>query len=153
MIYKILADTIVVVHFGWILFMLIGFILTLYGLLFWKEFFNKWLIRTLHLIGIVYVSTLYIMGKDCPLTVLENILRAKSGSSLTYPGSFMIHYVRELVYPNVNLSLVIIPTAFIAIFTMAIFITKPPVKIKNVQLRWSSHFTDVSKRPIKTQKN
>ncbi len=39
MLYKILADAIVVTHFAWILFMLIGFIFTLYGF-FQKGFFD-----------------------------------------------------------------------------------------------------------------
>ncbi len=131
MLYKILADIIVVVHFAWILFMLVGFILTLYGF-FWKGFFDKWLFRTLHLFGIAYVSALAIMGKYCPLTLWENILRSKYDSTLTYPGSFMIHYAQRLVYPDVNPLIIRIPTTFIAVFTVAIFIIRPPKRIKRI---------------------
>ncbi len=97
MLYKILADIIVVMHFAWILFMLIGFILTVIG--FWKrEIFDWLLFRILHLFGIVYVSLLAIMGKYCPLTIWENTLAAKYDPSLIYPGSFMVHYAQKLVY-------------------------------------------------------
>ncbi|MCD6107100.1 MAG: DUF2784 domain-containing protein [Caldisericaceae bacterium] len=129
MIYKILADTIVIIHFAWILFMLIGFIVTLCSFS-KKKFWDRWLFRTIHLFGIVYVSSLAIMRKDCPLTLLENALRAKYNSALIYPGSFMVYYVEKFVYPDVNLFLILIPTAFIAIFSIAIFIIKPPAKIK-----------------------
>lgn len=125
MLYKILADTIVVVHFAWILFMLWGFILTVRGF-FKKEFFHRWLFRTLHLFGIAYVSLLAIMGKYCPLTLWENVLRAKYDPALTYPGSFMIHYFEKLVYPDVNSLIIRIPTTFIAIFTVIVFIIRPP---------------------------
>ena len=139
MIYKILADMIVTMHFAWILFMLIGFIFTLYGF-FRKDFWNRWLFRTIHLFGILYVSSLAIMRKDCPLTLLENALRAKYSSALIYPGSFMVYYVEKFVYPDVNLLLILIPTAFIAIFSIIIFIIKPPAKIKLIFKRVKSIF-------------
>lgn len=129
MIYKILADTIVVTHFAWILFMLVGFIFTIVGF-FWKRFFDRWLFRTVHLFGIIYVSTLAIMGKHCPLTIWENTLRQKYDPNLTYPGSFMIHYFEKLVYPDINPLIIQIPTTFIAVFTILVFIVRPPKKKK-----------------------
>ena len=139
MLYKILADAIVVTHFAWILFMLVGFMLTLYGF-FWKKFFDKWLIRTLHLFGIVYVSLLAIMGKYCPLTLWENVLRAKYDPSLTYPGSFMIYYAEKLVYPDINPLLIRIPTTFIAVFTILVFIIRPPQRIRNMWGKVKEYF-------------
>lgn len=134
MLYKILADIIVVMHFAWILFMLWGFILTLRGFL-QKEFFERWFFRTLHLCGIAYVSVLATMGKYCPLTVWENTLRQKYDPSLTYPGSFMIHYFEKFVYPDINPLFIQIPTTFIAVFTVAVFIIKPSKKIKRIFIR------------------
>lgn len=134
MIYKILADTIVVIHFIWILFMLAGFILTVIG--FWqKRFFDRWVFRTIHLFGILYVSLLALMGKYCPLTILENILRRKYSPFLSYPGSFIIHYLERLVYPEVNPLIILIPTTFIALFTISVFIIKPPKKIRRAVIR------------------
>lgn len=134
MVYKIFADTIVVMHFAWILFMLVGFILTLCAF-FWRGFFDKWLFRTLHLFGIVYVSFLAIMGKYCPLTIWENSLRAKYDSTLTYSGSCIVHYIEKLIYLDVNLLVMLIPTIFIAIFTLVVFIIKPPTKVMKI-FRW-----------------
>src|SRR3989338_4190805 len=134
MIYKILADIIVLMHFAWILFMLWGFILTLWGF-FHKEFFEKWLFRTVNLFGIAYVSLLAIMGRYCPLTIWENALRAKYDSGLTYPGSFMIYYFEKFVYPDVNPLIIQIPTTFIAVFTVVVFIIRPPAKIKMIFVR------------------
>ena len=134
MLYKILADIIVIVHLFWILFMLIGFLLTLCGL-FRREFLDRWLFRTIHLFGIAYVSLLAIMGKYCPLTLWENTLRAKYDPSLTYPGSFMIHYVERLVYPDINPLIIRIPTTFIAVFTVIVFILRPPRRIRKTLIR------------------
>lgn len=131
MAYKIIADSIVMIHFAWILFMITGFILTIRGF-YHKEFFDRWLFRTIHFIGIAYVSLLAIMGKYCPLTLWENALRAEYGSNLTYPGSFIIQYTERLVYPDINPWIIVIPTIFIAVFTIVVFILKPPAKVKKM---------------------
>ena len=131
MIYKILADAIVVIHFCWILFMLLGFILTLGGF-FWKRFFDKWLFRIIHLCGIIYVTLLAVLRQYCPLTILENSLRPKCNTGVKYPGSFIVYYIEKLVYPDVDVSIILIPTIFIAAFTVIIFIIRPPAKIKKI---------------------
>lgn len=130
-LYNVLADIIVVMHFVWILFMLVGFVLTLCGF-FWKGFFDHWLFRTLHLFGIVYVGLLAILRQYCPLTILENILRSKYNPNLTYPGSFMAYYIEKVVYPDVDPLILIIPTGIIAFFTVIVFILRPPERIKKV---------------------
>ncbi|MDP2943679.1 MAG: DUF2784 domain-containing protein [Candidatus Omnitrophota bacterium] len=131
MLYKILADIIVVMHFAWILFMLVGFILTI-KCFWWKGFFDKWLFRTIHLFGIIYVSSLAVLRQYCPLTILENNLRARYDPSLVYPGSFMVHYIEKLVYPDINPLIIQIPTTFITVFTVVVFIIRPPAKIRMI---------------------
>ncbi len=132
---RLLADLIVVVHFAWILFMLIGFVLTLLGF-WWKKFFDKWLFRTLHLLGIVYVGLLAVLREYCPLTILENALREKYSPHLTYPGSFIVHYLQRLVYPDIQPLMILIPTMIIAIFTILVFIFRPPRKIKRIFVKF-----------------
>ena len=136
MFYKILADIVVFLHFLWIIFILMGFILTLAGF-FWKRFFEKWLFRSLHLAGIIYVSILAVSGKYCPLTILENILRSKYSPSLVYPGSFIARYLEKLVYPDIIPIIIYVPLFSITLFTMAIFILKPPGKTKDYLLKYS----------------
>jgi hypothetical protein len=132
MSYKIFADAIIVVHFLYILFMLSGFLLTGYALFFRQKFFDWWLFRSLHLLGIFYVASLSILGKYCPLTILENELRLRYEAYSVYSGSFIVHYLEKLVYPDVNPLVIQIPTVFLAIFTIVVFIVKPPEKIKSI---------------------
>jgi hypothetical protein len=49
-----------------------------------------------------------------------------------YPGSFIVHYVEKLVYPEVNPLIIQIPTIIIAAFTVVVFIIRPPAKIKRM---------------------
>lgn len=136
---KILADFIVVVHFLWILFMLWGFVLTFCAVLgvyvfrssrmIWRRFFDRWILRTLHLIGIAFVGTLTLLDKYCPLTIMENLFRRRYDPATDYPGSFIVHYIEKLVYPNVDPVFIIVPTLFVAAFTIAVYMIRPPRKI------------------------
>jgi hypothetical protein len=128
--YKIIADILVVLHFIWIIFMLLGFFLTIYGF-FWEKFFDWWLFRTLHLSGILFVGVLTALKRFCPLTILENISRGRYNPETAYPGSFIVHYIGKLVYPDVNQTLLRAGTVFVAAFTLVVFILRPPSKIKN----------------------
>ncbi len=47
---------------------------------------------------IIYVAILTLLGKYCPLTILENKFREQYNPELTYPGSFVIYYIEKLVY-------------------------------------------------------
>ena len=132
--YKLLAEAIVIIHFAWVLFALAGFILTLYGF-FRREFFDRWLFRTIHAGGILFVGIIVVLGGYCPLTLWENALRAKYDPSLVYAGSFIIHYVEELLYPDINPLIIRAITTFIAIFSIVVFIIKPPIKIRRI-FKW-----------------
>lgn len=129
MLYKIFSEATIAIHFLFILFMLFGFLLSLYAIFFWEKFFDWWLFRSLHLAGILYVASLSVLGKYCPLTILENEIRSRYEASLVYSDSFIVHYLEKLVYPEVNPLVIQIPTILIAILTIVFFMVKPPKKI------------------------
>lgn len=140
MFYKIIADLIVFIHFTWILFMLYGFALTIFAtfnVYIWqgrsdkaKKFFDRWVFRTIHVCGIFYVGLLTVLREYCPLTMFENSLRSRYDRSLAYPGSFIVHYIERFVYPNIDAKLIILGTIVVAVFSLAMFVVRPPVKIR-----------------------
>ncbi len=111
--------------------MLYGFFITLYSLFYNKQYFNKFVFRTVHLLGIIFVALLNIINTYCPLTKLENYLSIKSGPGLYYKESFIYYYLEKYIYFDINPLLISIPTIFIAIFTLLIYIIKPPKMKKN----------------------
>lgn len=129
-----LADLTMLIHFAWILFVIIVFALTLRAFR-RPRFFDRWIIRTIHLVGILYVGALEALGKYCPLTDLENYLRRTAEPGSDYPGSFIFHYIARLVYPDVSLTLLMIPTLTLALTTLIIFILRPPAQIKRLFTR------------------
>ena len=100
MIYKILADIVVLTHFLWILFLF-------FGALIGRK--NKPL-KIFHLSGLIYAFIIQVFDWYCPLTHLEVWLRSKHNPNLIYTGSFIIHYVERIVYIDLSHYLVLIFT-------------------------------------------
>ena len=95
--YRFLADLVVVVHGAFIGFVLVGMLLILLGIaLRWRWVRNFWF-RTLHFLAIGVVVAQALLGVLCPLTTLEKHLRGQAGQA-TYPGSFVAHWVHELIF-------------------------------------------------------
>jgi polyferredoxin len=71
----IAADAILVIHFGYVLFVVAGFAAIWLGAaLGWRGVRNFWF-RALHLVAIVFVAAEALLGMACPLTVWEDALR------------------------------------------------------------------------------
>ncbi len=144
MVWTILADIIVWVHFLWIAFMACGFLITLWATLSVyifkasksaKKFFDMYVFRTIHLCGIVYVGFLFALGKHCPLTILENFFRSKAPGQAPYAGSFIVHYLEKIIYPELSPLIIAIPTVVVLVFSMAMFFIKPPSKFSGLLRR------------------
>lgn len=89
MIYRILAELVVLLHFIFILFNLLGGFLVL-----WR----KWLVF-IHIPSAIWGSFIVILGGTCPLTPLEKTLRIAGGEE-SYSGGFILHYLIPLIYPQ-----------------------------------------------------
>ena len=90
MIARLLADMVLLLHVAFILFALSGGLIIL-----WK----RWVVW-IHLPVLLWASVVNLAGWTCPLTPLENALRALAGQA-GYEGGFVEHYVVPLVYPDV----------------------------------------------------
>jgi hypothetical protein len=66
--------------------------------------------RIFHISGLGFAVLLQIIGWYCPLTYLEIWLREKHDPSVTYKGSFIIHYVEKLVYIDLTREIVFVLT-------------------------------------------
>ena len=126
---RVFADSIMILHICWIIFMIWGFVLTVRG--FWRPaFFDRWLFRSIHLAGIMFVAGLELVGRYCPLTIWEYDFRRSYDPSIEYPRLFVVDFIQRLIYPDVSMLVLTIPTVAIALFTMVVFILRPPSKCK-----------------------
>ena len=86
--YQLAADLLVLLHFGFILFVVFG------CLLLWRWPRLIWL----HLPAVVWAVLIEFSGGICPLTPWENHFRHLAGQQ-GYPGSFVEQYLLPIIYP------------------------------------------------------
>lgn len=102
LIYRILADATVVVHALMAAFAVLGLVAVLVGRVASGMAVDpQLLVCLIHLGLIVAIAVFPLIGGLCPLTELENWLRKQSGGE-TYPGSFIAHWVHELLFVQVS---------------------------------------------------
>ncbi len=89
MLYGVLADFVVMVHFAFVLFAVLGGFFVLR----WKR--CAWL----HVPVVLWAALIEFTGWICPLTPLENWLRARGGA-VGYRSSFIEHYIFPVLYPT-----------------------------------------------------
>jgi hypothetical protein len=87
--YHLLANLVMLLHFGFILFAVLGALLV-----------ARWpRLVWLHLPTAFWAMAIEFYGGICPLTPLENSLRAKAGMA-SYQESFIEHYLGAMIYPG-----------------------------------------------------
>jgi hypothetical protein len=96
-IYVWIADIILVLHLLFVAFVVGSQVLIVAGGVLKWRWVRHVRFRIVHVlcIGIVVVQSW--LGVICPLTLLENALREKSGDA-GYTGSFIAHWLNELLY-------------------------------------------------------
>jgi len=88
-IYRVLADAIVLAHGAFVLFVVSGGLLVLR----WRR------VAWVHVPSAAWGFLVEVGGWECPLTPLENWLWARSGAS-GYASGFVEHYLVPVLYPE-----------------------------------------------------
>jgi hypothetical protein len=87
--YQLLANLVFIVHLAFVVFVLCG------GLLVLKWRWVAWL----HLPAAIWGAVVEFTGWICPLTPLENWLRAQGGET-SYRSDFIAQYLLPVLYPG-----------------------------------------------------
>lgn len=88
MIYRALADLVLVVHLAFVLFVVLGGLMVV-----------RWTpLAWLHVPAAIWGVMIEYSGWICPLTPLENSFRVRGGGA-GYSGGFIEHYVLPALYP------------------------------------------------------
>ncbi|ENO76787.1 DUF2784 domain-containing protein [Thauera sp. 63] len=88
MLFRLAADAVLLLHLGFIVFVLLGGLLALR----WRR------VPLLHLPAAAWGVYIELSGGLCPLTPLENRLRVLAGQA-GFEGGFIEHYLLPLIYP------------------------------------------------------
>jgi hypothetical protein len=95
--FEFLADLVLLVHFGVVLFVVGGLVVVVAGNRHQWAWVNAWWFRLAHLAAIAVVVVQAWLGEYCPLTTLESWLRVEAGDT-GYDKSFIAHWVHTLIY-------------------------------------------------------
>jgi hypothetical protein len=110
-LYRALADLVVIAHFTFIVFVVFGGLLVL----------RRWWLSMAHLPAVAWGISIELSGGLCPLTPLENHFRRLSGS-VGYSGGFIEHYLLPLIYPaNLEREMQILLAALVFLVNLAVY--------------------------------
>ncbi|MCW8985798.1 MAG: DUF2784 domain-containing protein [Thermoanaerobaculales bacterium] len=85
----LVADAVVLLHLAFILFVALGGLLVLR----WPR------LAWVHIPAVTWGAIVELTGWICPLTPMENRLRASAGD-VAYTGGFIDRYIMPIVYPH-----------------------------------------------------
>ncbi len=88
MFYRLAADAVLLSHLAFVILVVAGAL---------PVFRYRWF-AWIHLPAAAWGIFIESTGRICPLTTIENALRAKAGQQ-GYAGSFIDHYLLPVIYP------------------------------------------------------
>ncbi|MFI6319106.1 DUF2784 domain-containing protein [Nonomuraea sp. NPDC050556] len=107
MMYRVIADAVMVVHFAFLAFMAAG------GFVAWRWPRVIWA----HLAVVAWGVVSIVTGVECPLTVAEDWARRHAGMAGLPPTGFVDHYIEGVIYPEEYTNLARIGVAVLVLFS------------------------------------
>jgi len=123
----LLPDIIAIIHLGYVIYVILGFILIVVGIILRWKWIRNLPFRITHLLAIVGVACEALLGVNCPLTVLEFKLRYALNLS-EEKVSFIGAIVDSLLYYNAPGWLFTIVYVAFAMIVVTAFIIAPPTR-------------------------
>lgn len=122
MLFSLAAAAVLLLHFGFILFALVGSLLALR---------YRWIVAV-HVPAAVWGFAVELTGRSCPLTAAENFLLTRAGRA-GYTESFVEHYLLPIIYPtgmtrNVQIALAASVVVINLLLYGWLFLYRPVVK-------------------------
>ena len=124
--YLFLSDLILVVHFAFVAFIILGFVLIWLGYFLRWRFVHNFRFRILHLLAMGFVAAESLVGMVCPLTAWENQLRIRAGQGTAYEESFIEHWLGGMLFYDLsNRAFTMIYSAFFVLVVLT-YVFVPP---------------------------
>ena len=105
-----LAVLVLAIHLLWLALIIFGAL--------WTRGRPLW--TTLHILALIWGIAAELGPWPCPLTLAENYFEAKAGFA-AYQGSFLLHYLDAIVYPNLPTWIVTSAGVVVCAFNLIIY--------------------------------
>ena len=110
-LYEALALFILLVHLVWILWVVLGWLVTR----------NRPWLRWFHIGSLIYGILLELFLWTCPLTYAEQWLLRRAGLR-SYRESFLGHYLERLIYPDVSPVLLMAVSVLACLLVLGVYL-------------------------------
>ena len=121
----VLADAVLAIHFSLAAFVVVGQLLIPLGALSGARWVRNWMFRAVHLGLMIFIAGETALGVTCPLTRLEQTLRASAGQT-TYSETFIAHWLSPLLFFDAPPWAFVMLHGLAAIAVAATWILVPP---------------------------
>jgi len=121
-----LADAVMLLHFAYVAFVVVGLLAVWAGYFLRWSFVRNFWFRLAHLgcMGVVVLESAF--GVTCPLTTWELQFRLLAGGGQYYQGSFLQHWVHRVLFFRAGEDVfLIIYAAFFALLALSLWVVKP----------------------------
>ena len=125
--YQLLADAILILHFGVVLFVVGGLLAVVAGNGLGWGWVNGWWFRLAHLAAIGVVVAQALLGRFCPLTSLESWLRVQAGQP-SYTKSFIEHWLQRIIFYDAPFWVFTLVYTLFAVLVVAAWWQFPPTR-------------------------
>lgn len=121
----LLADILLVFHFGIVLFVVAGLLITYIGALLRWHFVRNRLFRFTHVGVMAFVVFQTVASRICPLTEWEATLRERAGQPTYGDATFVQYWVQRLLYWDWPSQVFLILYSLILLAIVASFVLVP----------------------------
>ncbi|MHB8622456.1 MAG: DUF2784 domain-containing protein [Sulfuricaulis sp.] len=124
-VWQVLADSVLLVHMSYVLFIVGGQLLIVIG---WARgwiWTRQFVLRLVHLLAIGLVMLEAWIGMACPLTRLEYALRARTGVGV-YTHSFIGHWLDHLLFYSAPEWVFTVVYTFFSVIVALTWVVYPP---------------------------
>lgn len=125
--YAMLADAVLVLHLAVVVFVVGGLLLVVAGNRAGWRWVNAPVFRVLHLAAIAVVVAESWLGWVCPLTTLENALRARAGVETMGPG-FIEYWFRRILFHEAPAWVFILAYTLFGAAVVGAWVKYPPAR-------------------------
>ena len=129
--YVFVADVILLMHFAFVVFVVLGFVFIWIGHYFKFKCVQNAKFRTCHMLSMGLVLCESLIGTICPLTEWENELRLKGGQNQIYETSFVKDWVHKIMFFDFSeRTFMIIYVGFFLLMLLTFWIIPPKIDLK-----------------------
>ena len=136
--YLLAADLILLIHFLFVAFVVLGFIFIWIGYFTKQKFARNAKFRICHILAMGIVLCESLVGMICPLTEWENNLRVRGGQNQVYETGFMKEWIHKIMFFDFSeLTFVIVYALFFAVILLTFWAI--PLDLKKPAERQSAN--------------